>query len=152
MATSHTLSLPLADTCYCILRLCRQQLLRDKVFFESFPVTLHVTPSTAKPTFLALYDDILKDSLNWGRIIMSILVASNFANYLYDKYHIEAHADVEAWLVARFSCNVIDWIRAHGGWSTVSYDRFHFPYVQLGFLCYTLAICFLLMAMISSRP
>ena len=79
---------------------------------------LHITQSTAHPTFIGIVNELFSDGIKWGRIIALFSFGGTLAVQCIETEMPPLVSDVVNWVTDYIDQHLYSWIIEHGGWVT----------------------------------
>lgn len=103
--------------------------------FASMSDQLHFTPSTAQRRFTAVIEELFRDGVNWGRIVVFFEFGSTLCVESVNQEMASQVDNIASWMTDYLNGPLQNWIRDNGGWvSARKYKRaLYFLYFILVF-------------------
>ncbi|KAF7691796.1 apoptosis regulator Bcl-2a [Silurus meridionalis] len=109
--------------------------------FAAMSDQLHFTPSTAQRRFTAVIEELFRDGVNWGRIVVFFEFGSTLCVESVNQEMASQVDNIASWMTDYLNGPLQNWIRDNGGWDAFvelySHQRaslFHpWPYLKTVF-------------------
>lgn len=109
--------------------------------FAAMSDQLHLTPSTAQRRFTAVIEELFRDGVNWGRIVVFLEFGSTLCVESVNQEMASQVDNIASWMTDYLNGPLQNWIRDNGGWDAFvelySHQRasiFHpWPYLKTVF-------------------
>ncbi|TSL10150.1 Apoptosis regulator Bcl-2 [Bagarius yarrelli] len=109
--------------------------------FAAMSDQLHLTPSTAQRRFTAVIEELFRDGVNWGRIVVFFEFGSTLCVESVNQDMASQVDNIASWMADYLNGPLQNWIRDNGGWDAFvelySHQRasiFHpWPYLKTVF-------------------
>ena len=89
---------------------------RYKDIFDDMCNQLHITPSTAYPTFIAIVNELYSDGIKWGRVVALFAFGGALAVHCVDNEMPDLVDSIVDWVSTYVDTNLHSWIVENGGW------------------------------------
>ena len=93
-------------------------------FFENLSTNLSITTENARSTFFSVAKEIIKDGINWGRVVSIFTFTGVLCHHFVILKQPQVVVEITSALCNFLNEHVMPWINRNGGW--VSYKCFHF--------------------------
>lgn len=84
--------------------------------FASLSEQLHFTPSTAQRRFTAVTEELFRDGVNWGRIVVFFEFGGTLCVESVNRGMAAQVDNIAAWMTEYLNGPLQTWIRDNGGW------------------------------------
>ncbi|XP_002740789.2 bcl-2-like protein 2 [Saccoglossus kowalevskii] len=90
---------------------------RYRDVFQGMCDQLHITPSTAYPTFTAVTNELFTEGITWGRVVAMYAFGGALAVQCVDREMAQYVDRVVDWITQYTDNNLSQWISENGGWN-----------------------------------
>jgi len=106
-----------SPTCLEVRRVADELIAENTQLFVTMCDQLHITQTTAYPTFIGIADEIFQSGKNWGRIVAFLAFGATLAVHCARREELLGFVDsVVAWVTRYLEQNLSEWINANNGW------------------------------------
>ncbi|XP_046342219.1 bcl-2-like protein 2 [Haliotis cracherodii] len=84
--------------------------------FEEMGNQLHITPTTAYPTFHAIVNELFADGVNWGRVVALFTFGGSLAVRCFEQDMPQIVDSIIDWVSTYADNNLSQWISGQSGW------------------------------------
>lgn len=84
--------------------------------FAAMSDQLHLTPSTAQRRFTAVIEELFRDGVNWGRIVVFLEFGSTLCAQSVNQEMASQVDNIASWMTDYLNGPLQNWIRENGGW------------------------------------
>lgn len=84
--------------------------------FAAMSDQLHFTPSTAQRRFTAVIEELFRDGVNWGRIVVFFEFGSTLCVQSVNQEMASQVDNIASWMTDYLNGPLQNWIRDNGGW------------------------------------
>lgn len=84
--------------------------------FAAMSDQLHFTPSTAQRRFTAVIEELFRDGVNWGRIVVFFEFGSTLCVESVNQEMASQVDNIASWMTDYLNGPLQNWIRDNGGW------------------------------------
>lgn len=102
--------------------------------FAAMSDQLHFTPSTAQRRFTAVIEELFRDGVNWGRIVVFFEFGSTLCVQSVNQEMASQVDNIASWMTDYLNGPLQNWIRENGGWVSACKPKqtlFLFKYIML---------------------
>jgi len=84
--------------------------------FDDMCATIHVTPTSAYPTFFGVADELFVQGVTWGRVVALFAFGGALSEHCMHRGMPQLVSHVADWVALYTETYLAHWIVANGGW------------------------------------
>ena len=113
-----------------LAKLCLELEESNSQFFENLCRNISITSENARSTFFSVGKEIIKDGINWGRIISIFTFTGILSHHFMLLKQPQAVVEMASTLCSFLNEHVMPWINKNGGWVSSKFVSIRFMFIS----------------------